>query len=504
MADVFISYSREDWATARGLYDQLTTQGYSVWWDDQLLASDDFYEAILNALGQASAAIVIWTKTSVKSKFVRDEARYAQHHKKLIAVRTSDVDIFEVPFGLGGQHTEFISEFGQICAALGALGVRPTLLRLPASSIAIKASKDVDQLVRLIAETTDAALKQEAINRLVELGADGRRKGAVENEKDRVTQIRTEVRSLTSGRFSAFWRGFFFRVPSFQFEKQGLWTSIGVTTSTLLISAGLALAPVLLQRLANVRDDDQIQGLVAPIGAIAMVIAAWLVIEHSTRFLESGNRLAGHLLRNVLLVIVAAFAYFVAQIVQTVLQVELWAVFLVLLVTFEAATLLRFNRSVRRALLGERSSAARGRDGPSKTQPPATPAPMPVVAPPRVPQKASGVTADLPPGTALVLSGFDSGGRPVRLKFPSGSSESGAVWTIGRSAERVDYLINDATISHIHASVRFGAQRRLEICDLGSTNGTFLDGRRIREEYVPLDGVSTVKFGGIDFEVSKA
>jgi TIR domain len=59
VADIFISYARPDRAIAEALATNLMARGYSVWWDAELLGSDDFYEVILEALRNAKAAIVI-------------------------------------------------------------------------------------------------------------------------------------------------------------------------------------------------------------------------------------------------------------------------------------------------------------------------------------------------------------------------------------------------------------------------------------------------------------
>src|SRR5262249_31507697 len=114
VSDIFISYAREDRALAEALANDLKARGYSVWWDTELVGSDDFQDVILAALAKAQAAIVIWTKASVKSLFVRDEARYALHYKKLVAVRQPDLDVLDIPFGFQSQHTDDIRNREQV------------------------------------------------------------------------------------------------------------------------------------------------------------------------------------------------------------------------------------------------------------------------------------------------------------------------------------------------------------------------------------------------------
>lgn len=70
MADIFISYSKDDQAYARLLAAFLEAEGYDVWWDTSLLSGDKFRKVIMEELAKARAAIVIWTENSVKSDWV--------------------------------------------------------------------------------------------------------------------------------------------------------------------------------------------------------------------------------------------------------------------------------------------------------------------------------------------------------------------------------------------------------------------------------------------------
>ena len=129
MADIFITYARADRALAEALANDLTARGYSVWWDAELVGADDFTDVIFEALRQARAAIVIWTRTSAKSRFVRDESRYALHLNKLIAVKAASLDIYDIPFGFQGLPTDDVNNREGIVRAIHKLGVRPPAAR---------------------------------------------------------------------------------------------------------------------------------------------------------------------------------------------------------------------------------------------------------------------------------------------------------------------------------------------------------------------------------------
>jgi len=65
------------------------------------------------------------------------------------------------------------------------------------------------------------------------------------------------------------------------------------------------------------------------------------------------------------------------------------------------------------------------------------------------------------------------------------------------SDEANDFVIRDATVSRRHAVICF-KQGRLEVTDLGSTNGTFVNGLRIQTP-TPMQKGDKLRFGGADF-----
>jgi formylglycine-generating enzyme required for sulfatase activity len=102
MSDIFISYKREEQATARKLADALENEGWTVWWDPKLRAGDDFDRIIESVLNESRCVIVLWSELSVQSDYVRAEALEALEKKKLVPVAIQNVTL---PFRFKRLHT---------------------------------------------------------------------------------------------------------------------------------------------------------------------------------------------------------------------------------------------------------------------------------------------------------------------------------------------------------------------------------------------------------------
>ena len=74
MADIFLSYAREDEARARVVAAGLESRGWSVFWDRRIPTGHDFGEHLQQQINTAGCIVVLWSKASVASRFVRDEA----------------------------------------------------------------------------------------------------------------------------------------------------------------------------------------------------------------------------------------------------------------------------------------------------------------------------------------------------------------------------------------------------------------------------------------------
>lgn len=92
MADIFLSYSRVDRAGAEQIAAALAAEGFSVWWDKVLRAGQTYDEVTEGMLREAKAVIVLWSRESVKSKWVRAEATLGQRSSALIPVMIEDAE----------------------------------------------------------------------------------------------------------------------------------------------------------------------------------------------------------------------------------------------------------------------------------------------------------------------------------------------------------------------------------------------------------------------------
>lgn len=86
MADVFLSYKREDEARAAKLAAALGQAGLDVWWDRDIPPSAPWEATIEHNLAAAKAVIVCWSPAAVASENVRSEARVARQDGRLIQI----------------------------------------------------------------------------------------------------------------------------------------------------------------------------------------------------------------------------------------------------------------------------------------------------------------------------------------------------------------------------------------------------------------------------------
>ena len=93
MADIFISYKREDRPLVRPLVRTLQERGFTVWWDSRIETGRNWMTCIKRALDAAGCIVVLWTPQSVGrdgiylSEIITAEAEEGRRKNILLPVR---------------------------------------------------------------------------------------------------------------------------------------------------------------------------------------------------------------------------------------------------------------------------------------------------------------------------------------------------------------------------------------------------------------------------------
>jgi len=123
MAGIFLSYAREDADTAKRIAAALESAGHSVWWDREIHAGERFSAEIDKALKSAELVVVLWSRGSIDSPWVQDEAAVGRDTGRLVPVLIEPV---EPPLGFRQYHAVDLSSrrgrgrFQPIVEAIGA------------------------------------------------------------------------------------------------------------------------------------------------------------------------------------------------------------------------------------------------------------------------------------------------------------------------------------------------------------------------------------------------
>ncbi|WP_133511100.1 toll/interleukin-1 receptor domain-containing protein [Candidatus Thiosymbion oneisti] len=135
MVDIFISYSQQDYPRVKPLVDALTAEGYRIWWDPEVRAGEHVDQRIEAALKQVWCVIVVWSRDSVISHWVRAEAAWAQNHEKLISIRIDEE--IDLPLRFYQIHTPSLAgwEGSRDTAAFQALLADISKIGRPSSSL---------------------------------------------------------------------------------------------------------------------------------------------------------------------------------------------------------------------------------------------------------------------------------------------------------------------------------------------------------------------------------
>ena len=102
MADIFLSYARADLEAARAVADDLATEGYSVFFDQQIGVGESWDALIETEIDAAKCVVVLWSPVSRDREWVRNEARYG---KQRGALCPATIAACVVPLEFNGVQT---------------------------------------------------------------------------------------------------------------------------------------------------------------------------------------------------------------------------------------------------------------------------------------------------------------------------------------------------------------------------------------------------------------
>ncbi len=108
MADIFISYAREDLEKVRPIVRLIEAAGWSAFRDRTIPAGMTWRQHIGRALDDAKCVIVVWSKYSVESKFVQEEPDDGNEREILIPVL---VEKARPPLGFRSIQHEDLSDW---------------------------------------------------------------------------------------------------------------------------------------------------------------------------------------------------------------------------------------------------------------------------------------------------------------------------------------------------------------------------------------------------------
>lgn len=122
MSDIFISYARENRNKIERLTKEFENIGWSVWWDRKIPPGKTFAQVIEEELADAGCVVVVWSKYSVKSNWVQEEADEGLRRGILIPILIDDIvppigyrriqalNLIEWDPAEGSQNFQFLTE----------------------------------------------------------------------------------------------------------------------------------------------------------------------------------------------------------------------------------------------------------------------------------------------------------------------------------------------------------------------------------------------------------
>ncbi len=107
MPDIFISYAHEDQERVRPIVQELEKR-WSVFWDKKIPPGKTWEDSIGKALEESPCVLVVWSHSSVKSDWVKEEADVAKKRDTFVPLF---LDKVEPPMGFRRIHAADLSDW---------------------------------------------------------------------------------------------------------------------------------------------------------------------------------------------------------------------------------------------------------------------------------------------------------------------------------------------------------------------------------------------------------
>jgi len=143
MADIFLSYAKEDRETAQSVATLLERAGWSVWWDRRIPAGRTWREVLEEALRGMRCMVVLWSSHSVHSDWVKEEAEEARALKKLVPVL---IEAVNPPVGFRAIQAADLTDWDGVSESVGArrlIGDLELLFGKPAPRVALDSKSSI-------------------------------------------------------------------------------------------------------------------------------------------------------------------------------------------------------------------------------------------------------------------------------------------------------------------------------------------------------------------------
>ena len=108
MVDVFVSYAHEDRTRIEPLVARFEAEGWSVWWDRDITPGEQFSQTIDTAIQSASCIVVAWSRASLKSSWVHNEALEGLDRGVLVPVA---LDVIRTPVAFRQSQAALLTKW---------------------------------------------------------------------------------------------------------------------------------------------------------------------------------------------------------------------------------------------------------------------------------------------------------------------------------------------------------------------------------------------------------